>query len=178
MEALFIFLLHLAWVLVLILVHESGHYLAGWIGGIPARDMRIRMFCFPQHVQLRDADQWVSPVADIDAYIKLVWRHLKSTPLVYVFVSGGFLVETIFTLAASVPMIAAGWPKIAIALNLLSLLMLLPWVCIDMINICRGRIGGDLSGLWFLARLPTAIFVFALLLARGIPWWLAAASRS
>ena len=47
------------WTLFLILViafsliaaHQSGHYLAGMIAGIPARDMRVVLLAFPQHVQ-------------------------------------------------------------------------------------------------------------------------------
>jgi hypothetical protein len=35
----------------LIAAHESDHYLAGMIAGIPARDMRIVLLAFPQHVQ-------------------------------------------------------------------------------------------------------------------------------
>jgi len=38
----------------IVTVHEVGHYLAGLLIGIPRRDLRIRLLCFPQHVALRD----------------------------------------------------------------------------------------------------------------------------
>ena len=44
---------------VLIAVHEFGHYLAGWAAGIPARDMRVRLFVFPQRVELRADNRWI-----------------------------------------------------------------------------------------------------------------------
>ncbi len=80
LEFLAIFAFYAACVAVLIAVHETGHYLAGLAAGIPARDMRIRLLRFPQHVELRDGGEWVSPVADIQRYIDLVWRHLKTAP--------------------------------------------------------------------------------------------------
>lgn len=43
-------------VIVLITVHEIGHWLMGLLAGIPARAMRIRLLTFPQQVVLRDGD--------------------------------------------------------------------------------------------------------------------------
>lgn len=82
MEFVAILLFYAACAFVLIIVHESGHYLAGLVGGIPARDMRMRLFCFPQHVVLRSADHWVSG-ENIDEYVDVVWRYLKTTARVY-----------------------------------------------------------------------------------------------
>lgn len=96
MEFVAILLFYAACAFVLIIVHESGHYLAGLVGGIPARDMRMRLFCFPQHVVLRSADHWVSG-ENIDEYVDVVWRYLKTTARVYLYVSGGLLFETVFT---------------------------------------------------------------------------------
>jgi len=174
MEFVAILLFYAACAFVLIVVHESGHYLAGLVGGIPARDMRIRLFCFPQHVVLRAADQWVSG-ANIDEYVDVVWRYLKTTPRVYLYVSGGLLFETVFTITVSIALILSGWSKMALVIVGLSLLMFLPWLIIDTISIWRGRIVGDLSGLWGLARIPTAILVVLFLAARGLTLWYAAA---
>jgi hypothetical protein len=76
MGFLLVFLLILVLVFVLIAVHEAGHYLAGLMGGIPARDMRLVLFAFPQHVALRDGQEWVSPVRDIHRYLQ---RLISST---------------------------------------------------------------------------------------------------
>jgi hypothetical protein len=43
MEHIAYFLFYLGCVFVLICVHETGHYLAGRLGGISAGDMRIRL---------------------------------------------------------------------------------------------------------------------------------------
>ncbi len=81
MESVAILLFYAACAFVLIVVHESGHYLAGLVGGIPARDMRIRLFCFPQHVVLRSADQWVSPVSLARIHVGLGERDAALTQL-------------------------------------------------------------------------------------------------
>jgi hypothetical protein len=56
------FLLMLAIVFSLIAAHEKGHFLAGMVVGIPARDMRIVVLAYPQHVALRNGDRWVSHI--------------------------------------------------------------------------------------------------------------------
>lgn len=68
-EFLLIFLANATCIFVLIAVHEAGHFLAGLAGGIPVSQMRIRLLTFPQHVALRDGDEWVSPVRDLERYV-------------------------------------------------------------------------------------------------------------
>jgi hypothetical protein len=174
-QFLAILVFYAASVLVLITVHEAGHYLAGRCAGIPARDMRIRLLRFPQHVELRDGGDWVSPVANIQRYIDVQWQRLKTIPRVYAYVSGGLLLETVFTVCLSVLLFAVDRPKIAFAVAGVSLLMFLPWLVIDGVSVCRGRISGDLSGLWFLARIPTLVLLVLLLATRGAIIWYALA---
>ena len=173
MEIIGIFLFYAGCVFVLICVHELGHYLAGWVGGIRAGDMRIRLLRFPQYVVLRSADEWISPSSN-DDYVDAVWSHLKTTPRVYLYVSGGLLLETLFVISVSIALMLLGWPKFAFVIVGLSLLMFLPWLVVDAIMIWRGRIYGDLSGLWGLARVPTTIFVLVLLAVRGLLLYYAA----
>jgi hypothetical protein len=158
-------------VFLLISVHEAGHYLAGLCAGIPASVMRIRLLRFPQHVALRDGGEWVSPVSDIQRYIDLLSRYLKTTPRMYAYVSGGLVLETVFTVCVSGALIVVGRPKIAFALAGLSLLLILPWLVIDGISVCRGRSTGDLSGLWFLSRTPTLLLLVFFLATRGAIIW-------
>ena len=91
----------------------------------------------------------------------------KNDAQVYAYVSGGLLLETVFTLCVSVVLITIDLPKAALAVSGLSLLMILPWIIIDGISICRGRIAGDLSGLWFPARMPTAVLFLFILATRA-----------
>src|SRR5688572_29224550 len=146
MAIIYILLFYAGSFFVLIAVHELGHYLAGLLGGIPARDMRIRLLAFPQHVALRDGEQWVN-TGTIGRYVELVWQYLRTTPRVCLYIAGGILVETAFTVAAGAALVLAGLPKVATAFVSLSLLLTLPWLIIDTIAVARGRIVGDLSGL-------------------------------
>jgi hypothetical protein len=47
---MWVILLPIVIAFVLTPVHETGHYLAGRLGGIPAGDMRIVLLAFPQRV--------------------------------------------------------------------------------------------------------------------------------
>ncbi|WP_121820527.1 hypothetical protein [Halostella salina] len=46
----------------IVFIHEFGHYSVGrLLVGIPRSDIRIVLLDFPQHVALRDGDDWVKP---------------------------------------------------------------------------------------------------------------------
>jgi len=77
----------------IVAAHEFGHYLAGLLIGIPAHRLKIRLLTFPQHVALRDGDEWVSPV-QIDRYIELAMPLMPTTGRALAFVAGGFILET------------------------------------------------------------------------------------
>lgn len=160
------FLSYGACVFVLIVIHECGHYLAGRLGGIAASDMRIRLLHFPQHVELRDQERWVSPVTDSDTYVTLVWHYLRTRGRVFRYVAGGLVLETIATSVAATSCILAGYPKMALAIIAMSWCLLLPWLVLDGIMIARGRIFGDLSGLWQLAAAPTALLIIVMIAIR------------
>lgn len=172
MDSYATFLSYALCVFVLICIHESGHYLAGRLGGIPSSDMRIRLFQFPQHVVLRDGDRWVSPTKEIDTYVKLVWQYLKTTPKVYFYVAGGYTLETLVVTAAAAALILSGLPKLAFAVVLMSWCLLVPWLILDTIMVACGRIFGDFSGLWRLAAAPTALIVAVMIAIRAaLMWW-------
>ena len=77
----------------IVAVHECGHYFAGLVIGVPRRNMRIRLLTFPQHVALRDGEEWVSPV-QTDRYVRLAEPLMPTTATALLFVAGGFLLET------------------------------------------------------------------------------------
>jgi hypothetical protein len=175
MEFLATFLFYAVCIFVLIAVHESGHYLAGLALGIPANQMQIRLFTFPQHVALRYGDGWVSP-ADYDPYAETVWKHLTTTRRVYFFVAGGLLLETLFTIIVAVSLVQFGWAGLALAVLSVSLLMDASYLLVDMVMALRtGHAWGDFSGMWFLAKPPTALLVLVLLAPRAaLVLWLMA----
>jgi hypothetical protein len=168
MEWLLLFLLIAGLVVVLIAVHETGHYLAGWLEGIPARDMKLVLFAFPQHVAVRDGDDWVSPVADIARYIEVTARHLRTRGAAFRWVAGGMVLELAFTTALWAAAMGTGYPGVALTAACISLgmyainvgLMDLPWAV-------RYRCAaGDTSGLWQIAPVPAVIFSAVMVASR------------
>src|SRR5260370_41280995 len=97
MTFILLFLLVMVLMFAQIAVHETGHYLAGLTSGIPARDMKIVLFCFPQHVALRDGNVWVSPVLDIARYIEVSRRHFATRWAAFRYVAGSIVGGTVFS---------------------------------------------------------------------------------
>lgn len=170
MGFLLLFLLIVGLVFVLIVVHECGHYLAGLTGGMPARDMRLALFVFPQHVAVFDGHEWVSPVRDIRRYIAVTWRHLDSRGAAFRWVAGGMTLELAFTAGLWGAAMGAGYRGVAFWAACVSLamyainvgLMDLPWAF-------RYRHAvGDTSGLWQIAPIPAVIFTAVMVTSRAL----------
>jgi hypothetical protein len=164
----------LAGYLLLVGVHELGHYLAGRIVGIPAAEMRIRLFNFPQHVALRDGERWVPPF-DLESYLAVMRRHLVTTPRLYVYTAGAMLLETAFVLTVCLLALQCGLPWLVLLVAGMSLGMMLVYlVLMDIpMAIRRGHPWGDVSGLWWLAKAPTVGLMLGMLLVRGALIWAA-----
>ena len=165
-----VFFLILALVFVLIVVHEAGHYLAGWAGGIPPRDMRLVLLAFPQHVAVRDGDVWVSPVRDIRRYIETTRRHLSTRAAAFGWVAGGMALESVFIAVLWGAAMWAGCHGVAFWAAVVSLAMYainvgimdLPWAL-------RYRCAvGDTSGLWRIAPVPAVLFSAVMVIGRAL----------
>jgi hypothetical protein len=162
------FFLILALVFALIAVHELGHFLAGLFEGIPARDMKIVLFAFPQHVAMRDGESWVSPVRDIERYIAITRQYFSTRGAAFRYVAGGMVFELCVTAAVCLAAWQAGWHALAFWAACLSLclflvnvfLMDLPWA------LRYHGAAGDTSGLWQIARLPAVLVSVAMLAGR------------
>jgi hypothetical protein len=163
-----LFFLILALVFVLIVVHESGHYFAGLVGGIPARNMRLVLFAFPQHVAVRDGDEWVSPVRDIDRYIEVTRRHLSSRAAAFRWVAGGMTLELAFTTGLWGAAMGAGYRGAAFCTAGVSLAMYAFNVgLMDLPLALRYRCAaGDTSGLWQIAPVPAVLFSAVMVASR------------
>jgi hypothetical protein len=162
---------------VLVAVHETGHYLAGWVGGIPVRDMRIRLLTFPQHVALLVNGTWVSPASpgEFEKYLAKMQACLPTPPRLFLYTAGGFLVETVVAVIVVCVALALGyrWPAQVVALC--SSWLLASYVLLmDLPQTLRtGMPCGDLSGLWRIARLSTAVLAIVLFAVRGWLLWAA-----
>lgn len=142
----------------LITVHECGHWVYGRLAGLPARRMRIRLFMFPQQVQLRDHEhghEWVS-VSDFDRYWALLIQSVPSRRGQFLYVVGGFVFETIFLAALSTSLVFLNLRMFALVAVGVSLLMYLVYVfAMDLPQSrARGRPWGDTTILVHLARGP------------------------
>lgn len=167
MTFFYLFVLATGLGLVMIAVHETGHYLAGLTAGIPARDMKIVLLAFPQHVALRDGDAWVSPVQEIARYIEVSRRHFSTRWAAFRYVAGGLVVGTAFDIALVVGAVQLGQRGIALWAAYQSLAMYLIYVLVMDIPwaVRYGRAAGDTSGLWQIAKLPTAVLTILILSA-------------
>lgn len=127
----------------IVAVHEAGHYLAGLLVGVPPGNMKIRLLCFPQHVALRDGQEWVSPV-ETERYIRLAEPYMPTASRALIFVAGGFVVETLGLLL----WVALKLPCHQLAISL-ALMMTLFYFVIDVAIYARTRRAGmDFSALY------------------------------
>lgn len=106
----------------IVTVHELGHYLAGLLIGVPRRNMRIRLWCFPQHVALRDGQDWVSPL-ETERFVKLAEGYMPTPARALTFVAGGFLLESVALL--SWVMLRLPFHRVAITLALVMTILYL-----------------------------------------------------
>jgi hypothetical protein len=142
---------------------RAGHFLAGLAGGIPFGEMQIRLLTLPQHVTLRDDEEWVSPVRDLERYVAIIQWHLGSGVSLFLYTGGGMLQGTVFAVAASVLAKEAGFSGMAIMIAAQSLGMGLIYIFLMDLPMAlrRGYPWGDVSGMWFIAKIPTVVFVLA-----------------
>jgi len=112
---------------VLITVHECGHWFFGRLAGIPAGQMRVRLFTFPQQVQLRDDDDWIS-VSTFDRYFERLREFVPTRRGQFAYVVGGFVFETVFLAVITVLLGFQGYWLYAIVAPGVSLTMYLVYV--------------------------------------------------
>src|SRR5262245_57715764 len=118
--------------------------------------MRLVLVTFPQHVAIRDGDLWLSPVREIERYIEVTKRHLRSRTAAFGWVAGGMTLELAFTAALWAGAMWAGYSGVAFWAAAISLGMYAINVCLmDLPWALRHRCAaGDTSGLWQIAPLP------------------------
>jgi len=152
-----------------IALHECGHFLAGLIAGVPAGEMRIRLLVFPQHVALRDGQDWLSP--HDQRYVPRSLAMIKGRKGMIGYVSGGLLVETVVFFAFV-------WIGGSIGIERLWLLPLTIalasqpalYLIVDVLASVRAkRALGDFSALWLLSPVSAVcITLFVVISHAGI----------
>lgn len=166
-------------VFVLIAIHELGHWCCGRLAGIPGDQMRIRLLTFPQQVQIRDAEGWVS-VDTFDRYFGRLGQLVPARERQFLYVAGGFVFETVFLVALTAWLALSGYWLYAIVAPGVSLVMYLIYVFAMDLPQSRalGRPWGDTSILYALApsraKVVVALMVgvrVALILAAAAQWY-------
>lgn len=163
-----IFFANIILVFVLIGIHEVGHWVMGLIAGIPRRSMKIRLLAFPQQVVLRDEQDWVS-VSNYDRYHSILNKYVPTNKGKYLYVSDGFLFETVFLVICSPILWMYGfWLYTAVASGL-SLMMFIIYLFAMDIPQSKSlkKPWGDTTILFSLAKKPTIIIVSAMILIQA-----------
>jgi len=94
MPGLITFFICLMAIFLIIIIHESGHFLAGIIFGIPFKHIKICLFTFPQCVALKDGESWLKP-KDRERFVSKSREFIKTKLGSIFFVAGGFILQTI-----------------------------------------------------------------------------------
>jgi len=94
MTGLITFFVCLLAILMIIIIHESGHLLAGIIFGIPIKQIKICLFDIPQCVALKDGENWLKP-KDREHFVSKSREFIKTKLGSIFFVAGGFILQTI-----------------------------------------------------------------------------------
>jgi len=97
-------------IFLLVVVHEFGHYVAGISVGIPAQSMRIRIFTYPPHVEMKDADGWIAPW-DYARYGTVARRYMKSRSDAILCISAGLLLQTVVFVGFLAILVGRGKPR-------------------------------------------------------------------
>lgn len=159
---------NLALLFVLIAVHEVGHWFFGRLVGIPSNQMKIRLLTFPQQVQIRDAEGWVS-VSTFDRYFNRLKEIVPATRDQFAYVVGGFVFETLFLVALTLCLGQIGAWLYAIVAPGVSLMMYLVYVFAMDIPQSRSlnRPWGDTTILFSLAPRAATLVASVMVLVRG-----------
>lgn len=141
-------------VVVVLLVHEAGHYYTGALAGIPASDRRLVLAALPPHVALADDDGWVSPFEN-DRFSTAYGRHDPTRSYGQLYTAAGFLAQVGVVVPLGAAM-AVGGQDIGVGLVGTSLGFVLVYLVIDLIATAyRGRAFGDTTQLWRLDPITT-----------------------
>ncbi len=159
-------------IFLLVVVPEFGHYAAGVFVGVPARSMRIRIFTYPPHVELKDGDAWVAPW-DNNRFGMQAQRYIKSRKAALLFISAGLLLQTIVFAGFVAILVALGKSRSYLLPITVSVLAWPVWyLCLDWtLTHMHGVPSGDYSSLWMISPVASVLLtVFVIAAHVGLVW--------
>jgi hypothetical protein len=145
-------------IFLLVVIHEFGHYAAGLLVGVPARSMQIRIFTYPPHVELKDADAWVPPW-NYARYSTLAQRYVKKRRDAVFIISAGLLLQTVVFAAFVALLVALGKSRSYLLPITIAVLAWPVWYfCLDWtLTLRHGAPSGDYSSLWMVSPLASVL---------------------
>ncbi len=147
----------------LVVIHEIGHYMFGRMLGIPKDKMTFGIQKMTPHVALMNDNLEKIPPSNLDAYVPILEKHLKSDFHMFLFAIGGHLTELIgvFTLILlSFVINSSGLTFIAKSVAWIAPLLALNYLLMDCITSYRrgAPSGGDFSGSWSISQKGAYLF--------------------
>lgn len=158
--------------MVIISVHELGHYLAAVIGGMRATDVRLRLLTFPQHVVFRDGDQWLGPFHG-EQFHALCVRVFGLGRRYFAFVAGGLILQTVFVSVACLVAGGLGYRWIAwLIASESGILYAVYLFAMDLpLTLWKRWPWGDTAGMWWLSPLGAIGVAVAVLGVHALLMW-------
>jgi hypothetical protein len=150
---------------IVVYVHEWGHYAVGrWWLDIPASEIRIVMTDFPQHVSLRDGEEWLSPEDPRydEVYQQYDPGHDRAQVWLFnVYTAGGVVLQAVAVVAIAGGLLVAGEAAIAELFLEISALMIAGYVALDFGSsvLGDGQFTGDFTGHWNHSPVGTVLVV-------------------
>lgn len=152
-------------ILFLVVVHEFGHYAAGVYAGVPAEAMRIRIFTYPPHVEMKDGEQWLAPW-DQPKFGEVAHHYIKTRSGAILCISAGLLLQT-FVFAGLIAILVAMGKRRSFLLPIAVSVLAWPvwYLCLDStLTLLHRMPSGDYSSLYTispLAAILLTVFVIA-----------------
>lgn len=158
----------------IVYIHEFGHYSVGrWLAGIPASDIKIVMLDFPQHVALRDGEDWVKP-QDQSRYGEIYYKYdteRTQSQLIDLYTAGGLVGQTVGVVVIGGLFLAIGersWAELFIEL---SILLSGSYFVFDigtyLISSRKRGYTGDFSALWNYSATGAIVVIFFIVIMHG-----------
>lgn len=156
-------LIYLSIAVIIIVFHEMGHYLFGRLIGIPRSRLSIQLLKMPPHVALVNDNDVKIPPSNINKYVELLERFIKSDNKLFIYVIGGHALEIIIILAIVLISLITKVTFIitfAHAITWIAPLLALNYLLIDLFSTIRNKSpsGCDFSASWQIAYYKSTIF--------------------
>jgi len=165
----------------LILIHESGHFLAGYILGIPKNKMKIGfinkekkknfihtiVFSVTPHLALLDQEnQKIMPSPNsnqMKKYVDILEYYIPSEKKMFWFVAGGHIFEfTVLMLIVMISMLSRikAFQLIALQVTRMALILTTIYLLTELFYFVKSKelTGGDFTGQWEISPIKTMIF--------------------